>query len=321
MRRLALTLGLTLTTLVAGALIGAPQVVQAHEPHVIAPYSPPVVSSDVSVSIESPHSGSFMTHWYGGSTYIEGRIGERYNIRVTNNSGERVEAVVTVDGRDVVSGEMGDYRSQRGYVLEPYGSVVIEGYRQSLDYVAAFRFADIHASYSSLRGTPQNVGVIGVAVFNEAGRRRAQRRARPLTQRDSYSPYGAAGGAAGRAPAPAAESADAAVGYGGATTSARPRRPAKSKSKSAAWAPAPRPNRLGTEYGETTYSSVRETTFRRRNKRRPDSVRTIYYDSRQGLRARGIPVDPPIYYSAPTPLPSPAPFPEAGYAPPPPRRY
>ncbi len=78
---------------------------------------------------------------------------------------------------------------------------------------------------------------------------------------------------------------------------------------------------MGTEYGETTYSSVRETSFRRRNKRRPDSVRTIYYDSREGLRARGIRVDPPVYYSTPVPVPYPVPFPEAGYAPPPPRRY
>ncbi|HFE47409.1 MAG TPA: hypothetical protein ENJ18_18290 [Nannocystis exedens] len=319
MRRLPLTLGLTLTTLVTGSFVGAPQVVQAHEPHVIAPYSPPVVSSDVSVSIEAPHSGSFFkTHGYGGSTYIEGRIGERYNIRVTNNSDERIEAVVTVDGRDVVSGEIGDYRSQRGYVLEPYGSVVIEGYRQSLDYVAAFRFADLHASYSALRGTPQNVGVIGVAVFNEARRRRAHRRVRPLTRHNWYSPYGTRG-EANSAPAPAAESADASVDYGGARAQARPRRAATSKSKSAGWGGAPRPNRMGTEYGETTYSSVRETTFRRRNKRRPDSVHTIYYDSREGLRARGIPVDPPVYYS--TPAPYPVPFPEAGYAPPPPRRY
>jgi hypothetical protein len=70
-----------------------------------------------------------------------------------NNSGERVEAVVTVDGRDVVSGELGNYKTQRGYVIEAYGSVVIEGFRQSLDQVAAFRFTDIGNSYSARRGS------------------------------------------------------------------------------------------------------------------------------------------------------------------------
>jgi len=328
MRRLPLTLGLTLATLCASVLVGSPQVAQAHEPHVIAPYTPPTVGRDVSVSVESPHAGALTSHWQGGSMYVEGRIGERYNIRVTNRSGERVEAVVTVDGRDVVSGEVGNYRTQRGYVLDPYDSVVIEGYRQSLDYVAAFRFADIHASYSALRGTPQNVGVIGVAVFKEAGRRRAKRKPyTPVQPRRDYEPYGG-GGRASSAPstsgmsgrsAPAAESSSDQAGYGRATSSVKRSKPRHSGGGYAR--PAPAPNRLGTEYGETTYSSVRETTFKRRNKRSPDQVSTIYYDSRDGLRARGIRVDPPVYHYAPAPQPYPAPFPEVGYAPPPPPRY
>jgi hypothetical protein len=107
------------------------------------------------------------TYWHGGSLYAAGQNGERYNLRVQNNTGERVEAVVTVDGRDVVSGELGNYKRQRGYVIEAYGSVVIEGFRQSLDQVAAFRFTDIGNSYSARRGSGQHVGVIGVAVFKE----------------------------------------------------------------------------------------------------------------------------------------------------------
>jgi len=327
MRRLPLTLGLTLATLCASVLVGSPRFVQAHEPHTIAPYTPPTVGREVSVSVESPHAGALTSHWHGGSKYVEGRIGERYNIRVTNNSGERVEAVVTVDGRDVVSGEVGDYRSQRGYVLDPYDSVVLEGYRQSLDYVAAFRFSDIHASYSARRGTPQNVGVIGVAVFKEAGRRRAKRRPHiPIERRDYYEPYGgrASSGLGSSAPSAPSSSAEAEspsdqASVGRATTSAKR---SKSRHSGGGYArPAPAPNRLGTEYGETTYSSVRETTFKRRNKRSPDQVSTIYYDSRDGLRARGIRVDPPVYYYTPAPQPYPAPFPEVGYAPPPPRRY
>ena len=85
-----------------------------------------------------------------------------------------------------------------------------------------------------------------------------------------------------------------------------------------------RSNRLGTEYGESTYSSVREVSFTRKHTRRPDSLITMYYDSLEGLRARGVPVDP-VYY--PPYNPTPQPFPNDGerhnqYAPPPPvRRY
>ena len=82
--------------------------------------------------------------------------------------------------------------------------------------------------------------------------------------------------------------------------------------------------RLGTEYGESTYSSVREVSFTRKHKRRPDAILTVYYDSLDGLRARGVPVDPPPYYP-PTPNPQPWPADDGRhnqYAPPPPvRRY
>jgi hypothetical protein len=326
MRRLSMTLGLSLSTLLVGAAFSAPQVAEAHKPHYVEPvYTPPAVGRDVSVSVEGASGYGLASYWHGGQQYVEGRIGERYNIRVTNNTGERVEAVVTVDGRDVVSGELGDYRGQRGYVLGPYESVSIEGYRQSLDYVAAFRFADIHQSYSTLRGTPQHVGVIGVAVFKEAGRRRVAKRPQPVTPRPYphyYEPYGGSGSARADAAgsAPAAESS-ADHSYGGATTSATPStRGRASKRAGSGYAPAPaRSNHLGTQYGETTYSSVRETTFKRRNKRRPDSITKVYYDSHEGLRARGVPVDPPHYHYAPPP--SPEPFPQVGYAPPPPRRY
>lgn len=326
-RPLRWTLGFLATSLMATALVGAPQLAKAHRPHHDTTYVAPAISSDVSVAVENPAGGGFNTFWHGGQMFIEGRMGERYNLRVTNNTGERIEAVVTVDGRDVVSGDLGDYRKQRGYVIEPYGSVVIEGYRQSLDYVAAFRFADIRAGYSSRRGTPQHSGVIGVAVFHEDRPRVSRRPVTPTPVRpyDPYYPYGGAreeaSGRASSAPsADASASAEAPAPYPSspATKSASRR---VGGGSSSGYAPAPEPNRLGTEYGETRYSSVRETTFKRKHNRRPDSVTTLYYDSRDGLRARGIPVDPPPYYYSPPYNPAPAPFPEVGFAPPPPPRY
>src|SRR5687767_12333006 len=62
--------------------------------------------------------------------YVQGNVGERYTIRVTNPTARRVEAVVTVDGLDVIDGENGDL-AKRGYVVPPYGDVRIEGFRTS----------------------------------------------------------------------------------------------------------------------------------------------------------------------------------------------
>ncbi len=62
--------------------------------------------------------------------YVQGNVSERYIVRVTNPTPNRVEAVVTVDGLDVIDGENGDLR-KRGYVVPAYGDVRIEGFRTS----------------------------------------------------------------------------------------------------------------------------------------------------------------------------------------------
>ena len=122
------------------------------------------------VRVQDEAGHPLRTFRHGGETFVLGRFGERYDIRVENRSGQRIEAVVTVDGRDVISGQVGDYRGARGYLIEAYDELVIEGFRQNLSEVAAFRFTSPHDSYSSRMGTPENVGVIGVAIFPERAR-------------------------------------------------------------------------------------------------------------------------------------------------------
>ena len=73
----------------------------------------------------------------------------------------------------------------------------------------------------------------------------------------------------------------------------------------AGFAPPPVPrNELGTEYGQSQASSVHEVEFKRKHKRRPDAVFAVYYDSAQGLAARGIPLaGGTAFASAPEPFP------------------
>jgi len=102
-----------------------------------------------------------------GDGWVAGAPGERYALRVTNRSGERLLAVVSVDGVNIVSGETARV-SQRGYVLAPWQSALLTGWRKSDSEVAAFEFARLPQSYAALTGRPADVGVIGVAVFREA---------------------------------------------------------------------------------------------------------------------------------------------------------
>ena len=47
---------------------------------------------------------------------------------------------------------------------------MVEGFRQSTEAVAAFRFRPVRESYAAEKyHNIRNVGVIGIALFNEAG--------------------------------------------------------------------------------------------------------------------------------------------------------
>ena len=101
-------------------------------------------------------------------TFVVGQEGQRYSIVLVNHTNHRFEAVATVDGLDVVNGHPGDLHN-RGYVMMPFGTVEVDGFRQSHDAVAAFRFARVADSYAAQTTGDRNVGVIGVAFFAERG--------------------------------------------------------------------------------------------------------------------------------------------------------
>ena len=99
-----------------------------------------------------------------GQRYIAGRPGDEYELRIRNNTSEEILAVVSVDGVNVVTGETAA-PSQSGYVIGPSRSLSITGWRKSLTQVAAFYFTDHSDAYATRTGRPDDVGVIGVAVF------------------------------------------------------------------------------------------------------------------------------------------------------------
>jgi hypothetical protein len=104
----------------------------------------------------------------GGRTYAIGEAGRRYTIVITNHTGYRFEAVASVDGLDVIDGRPASFE-KRGYLVAPWATVEIDGFRQSDDAVAAFRFGSVADSYAARTGSDRNVGVVGVAFFHERG--------------------------------------------------------------------------------------------------------------------------------------------------------
>jgi hypothetical protein len=126
------------------------------------------VNGAVTVSLRDAWGGPLDAVHVGDRTYVIGQQGERYSIVLANHTPRRIEAVATVDGLDVMNGRSGSFEN-RGYVLMPWASIEIDGFRQSEDAVAAFRFAKVRDSYAAQRGEDRNVGVIGVAFFAERG--------------------------------------------------------------------------------------------------------------------------------------------------------
>jgi hypothetical protein len=123
----------------------------------------------VSVGLRD-EGGRFLTGFIsGGRDYVVGESGRRYTIVVRNNTSSRLEVVVSVDGLDVLDGKAAAF-AKRGYLVDPRGEIEIDGFRQSMETVAAFRFGSVRSSYAGQKhGDTRNVGVIGVAVFNERG--------------------------------------------------------------------------------------------------------------------------------------------------------
>jgi hypothetical protein len=302
-RRLALLSGFALL-----GVVGVASVCSAESPwrRRIAPSPPPPYE----VALEAVDGGPLPTFRQGGLRYVLGEPGTRYNVRVSNPTSERVEVVVTVDGRDAVSGQPGDYVTQRGYLIEPWGSLLVEGFRRNLDEVAAFRFTDRSQSYSALRGTPENVGVIGVAVFPERARpKRPLWRPRPYSSDDRAAPERAAG-----APAPKPAAAPRAE-------ASRATPPSDGHRERAYHGEGPRkrqgdgPSNIGTQFGESEDSSVVEVAFQRRSPTHPVALLTLRYDDFEGLEARGIDLSSLGYayrYQV-----EPEPFPHSRFAQPP----
>ncbi|MGV8944619.1 hypothetical protein [Thermomonas sp.] len=192
-----------------------------------------------------------------GQDWVAGVPGHRYSVRLTNTTGERVLVVLSVDGVNAVSGQTAA-ASQGGYVLDPWETAEIAGWRKSLDDIAQFLFTDLPDSYAARTGRPDDVGVIGIAVFKE---RRVQPYyappASPIASNEARRQ------AAGKAAAPAA-SADRAMSHAEAM-----------------------PQSLGTGHGQREWAPVGQTEFVRAT-RSPQQVSQLRYDDVGKLVAIGV---------------------------------
>ena len=252
---------------------------------------------DVQVFVDGSPAPTF---WHDGESYVMGHTGERYVVRVQNHTGHRIEAVVTVDGRDVVDGKAGDFRNKRGYLVPAWGQVDIDGWRLSQSQAATFRFSSVADSYAARMGNAREVGVIGVAVFPERVYHPHPVYVPPPCCADGYrdDELSYRDGPVGRkrseqAPAASATPTDA-LAEGGlgryGSGAAKNKAAAEASADYSPARPHYRPG-LGTEFGEAVSSHIQEVEFVRANASSPSVVLGIRYNDHDGLLAMGVNVD------------------------------
>jgi hypothetical protein len=127
-----------------------------------------VAEGGVTIALKDEGGRTLPGYFAGGKTFAIGESGTRYTIVLTNHTPARFEAVVSVDGLDVIDGRAAGF-GKRGYLINPHATLEIDGFRQSESTVAAFRFGSVRGSYAAKKGDDRNVGVIGVAIFHERG--------------------------------------------------------------------------------------------------------------------------------------------------------
>lgn len=260
-----LVIGATCAAAIAAILV-------ARDGHGQAVLPPPRTTIEI---VDRTEGRVLPSYWHEGRRYVVGKPGNEYAIRVRNASGGRILAVMSVDGVNVITGDTAAPQ-QSGYVLAPHESTDIGGWRKNMSRTAAFYFTALPDSYAARTGRPDNVGVIGVAVYRERAQPIAREEFRP---RDAARAESAA--AAPAAPPPGANAA------------------ADALAQSAG-------ERLGTGHGRLESSSASYTRFERASDTPAETI-AIYYDSYANLLAQGVLVaSPPLARYRPDP------FPEAG---------
>jgi len=187
-------------------------------------------------------------HQHDGRRYVVGEPGHEYQLVLRNHGDGRLLAVASVDGVNVITGQTAS-TGQAGYVLAPYDSTTVAGWRKSLEETAAFYFTAHRNSYAARTGRPLDVGVIGVALFREKTR--------------------------------------CCDWFGNREDDAMRDRAAEAPQAAAPELQSRRQEKLGTGHGRREHSAARHTEFERASDT-PDEVLTIYYDSRANLAAQGV---------------------------------
>lgn len=202
-----------------------------------------------------------------------------------NNSRDRVLFVPTVDGLSIMNGKEASFKS-RGYIVNSYDSLVIDGWRTSDDKVSEFFFSSPKGSYASRMDQGGNLGVIGCVVFKDKEKVKVVKEYIPVPYPSypQYPHYNYPNLYAGTGAITGTSNFGASL-LNNVTCSS-------SQTASAG---------LGTGFGQDKYSPVVTVDFDKED--HPSAVFSIYYNTRKNLESMGVEFKKPVYI-APSAFPN-----------------
>ncbi len=241
------------------------------------------------------------------NTFVEGRAGSEFSLELTNLTANRILVHPTVDGLSAMNGKKAKKDdSDQGYILAPYQTENLPGWRLDDEKVAQFFFAGKGSSYAEKTGHGENKGVIACAVWEPAS---------PLgVTTTSWENNEEVVPSAFHVDSVSGDNVDPSYTHKGITrgvTYGAGRGGGMSVNCCAT--PQPEMSNLGTGFGEAVSHEVQTVHFTPATPQ-PATVAVIYYDDLKGLRARGLRIGRKRY-NKPS-LPNPFPKSDQGCTPP-----
>jgi len=228
-----------------------------------------------------------------GRVFVEGRPGSKYDLVVKNHIGERVLVSLSVDGLSVMDGERASSKDKKGYIIPAYGKIKIPGWRLDNEEIARFKFAGREKAYAAKMGDPDNLGVIGCAVFKErtislftTWTAPAHYHYHTHTTHVPYTEYTISHMSDTSQTARDINACYSASDISEGSTCSTVETQHSGAEITPDWCEVRTSGNLGTEFGGREEHEVTEVVFEAQDA--PCEVLALYYDDARGLRKRGI---------------------------------
>lgn len=242
---------------------------------------------DVQVLVEGGVTPLYIRPGAWDKNYFQAFRGKNYSLVVRNTTPERVGVLISVDGLNVVNGQRSSLSNREAmYVLDPYESATIQGWRTSLRDVRRFVFVDEERSYASRTDQANgDMGWIRVNSFRERQERVTWRDDRPQVRersdRDRLNDRNESESGREGTSEPRSNQAPPSVGESSQGGDLRAQKSADRLHSAPQSDEAP-----GTGWGEQRWDPVRQTHFTAMPSATDHMV--LRYEYASGLRALGI---------------------------------